>query len=40
MITQSNLLLVRWSKDFAYANKKEYLEDLQPFYQGTPKPVI
>lgn len=40
MIIQSNLLLVRWSKDFAYANSKEYLEDLQPFYQGTPKPVI
>ena len=40
MIIQSNLLLVRWSKDFAYANKKGYLEDLQPFYQGTPKPVI
>lgn len=40
MIIQSNLLLVRWSKDFAYANNKEYLEDLQPFYQGVPKPVI
>lgn len=39
MIIQSNLLLVRWSKDFAYSNDKEYLEDLLPYYHGTPKPV-
>src|SRR5665213_782102 len=32
MIIQSNLLLVRWSKDYAYATSKEYLEDLLPFY--------
>jgi hypothetical protein len=28
LIIQSNLLLVRWSKDYAYATRKEYLEDL------------
>ncbi len=36
MIIQSNLLLVRWSKDYAYATSKEYLEDLLPFYTGVP----
>jgi hypothetical protein len=39
LIIQSNLLLVRWSKDFAYATSKEYLEDLLPFYEGVPKEV-
>lgn len=39
MIIQSNLLLVRWSKDYAYATDKEYLEDLLPFYTGVPKEV-
>lgn len=39
-IIQYNLLLVRWSDDYAYANNKEYLEDLLPFYTGFPKPVI
>ncbi|MEK7599793.1 MAG: DUF4238 domain-containing protein [Patescibacteria group bacterium] len=39
MIIQSNLLLVRWSKDYAYATSKEYLEDLLPFYTGVPKEV-
>ena len=39
MIIQSNLLLVRWSKDYAYATNKEYLEDLSPFYEGVPKEV-
>ena len=39
MIIQSNLLRVRWSKEFAYSTDKEYLEDLLPYYHGTPKPV-
>lgn len=39
LVIQSNLLLVRWSKDFAYATSKEYLEDLLPFYEGVPKEV-
>jgi hypothetical protein len=39
MIIQSNLLLVRWSKDYAYATNKEYLEDLLPFYTGVPTEV-
>jgi hypothetical protein len=39
VIIQSNLLLVRWSKDYAYATRKEYLEDLLPFYEGVPKKV-
>lgn len=40
MIVQSNLLLVCWSKDYAYATDKEYLEDLLPFYTGIPKDKI
>ncbi len=39
MVIQSNLLLVRWSKDYAYATNKEYLEDLLPFYTGIPKEI-
>ncbi|MFZ1301825.1 MAG: DUF4238 domain-containing protein [Candidatus Microsaccharimonas sp.] len=39
MIIQSNLLLVRYSKDYAYATKKEYLEDLLDFYTGVPSAV-
>ena len=35
MIIQRNLLLVRWSKDYAYSNHKENLEDLLPFYDPT-----
>lgn len=38
-IIQYNLLLVRWSKDYAYATKKEYLENMLPFYTGTPTKV-
>jgi hypothetical protein len=38
-ITQYNLLRVRLSDDYAYANNKEYLEDLLPFYTGVPSKV-
>ena len=40
IIIQYNLLLVRWSKDYAYATNKEYLEDLLPFYTGVPTKVL
>lgn len=36
MIIQYNLLRVRRSDNYAYANNKEYLEDLLPFYTGVP----
>ena len=32
-----NRLLVIYSKDYAYATNKEYLEDLLQFYTGKPK---
>lgn len=35
-----NRLLVIYSKDYAYANDKEYLEDLLQFYTGVPQEVI
>ena len=38
-IIEINRLLVSYSKDYAYATSKEYLEDLLQFYTGKPKPI-